>query len=117
MLLPPLRPKRLGRCLHELASIPQSKLLMLTHGFALSDLKAVIGKVDASKAECQGKDREGIEAHIVRHYGTLERFNTELRLRLLLQPTSYQDDIEVRGAAHTFCTRVWSREVSAPSKE
>ena len=75
-------------CLHELASIPQSKLQILTHGFALTDLKSVIGKISADEAQSQGDDREIIVPHIMKYYGSLDRFNTVLKLRLLLHTAS-----------------------------
>ena len=94
---------------------------MLTHGFTLSDLKSVIGKIDATEAKCEGDDRAVIDKHIVRQYGSLERFNTELRLRLMLQPVSYNDDIEARSARRAALTthllsRGGRQEVPASSK-
>ena len=73
-------------CLYEIGSTPPSKLQLLTHGFSEKDISQHIWKINAGGALCfSDQDRQMIQASIIRKFGSLDQFTTELRLRLLLR--------------------------------
>eukprot|EP01051_Picozoa_sp_SAG22_P006717 SAG22_NODE_449_length_10399_cov_43.159515_8_plen_1444_part_01 len=84
-------------CLYEIGSTPTSKLQLLTHGFSEKDISQHVWNIDAETALCfSPDDKKMIREEITGRfgYGTLQRFTTELRLRLLLRPMSYAADLK-----------------------
>ena len=82
-------------CLYEIGFTPPSKLQLLTHGFTEKDISQHIWKINAGGALCfSDQDRQMIQASIIRKFGSLDQFTTELRLRLLLRPMSYAADLQ-----------------------
>eukprot|EP01050_Picozoa_sp_SAG11_P011150 SAG11_NODE_1161_length_5638_cov_10.644545_4_plen_1446_part_01 len=84
-------------CLYEIGSTPTSKLQLLTHGFSEKDISQHVWNIDAETALCfSPDDKKMIHEEITQRfgYGTLQRFTTELRLRLLLRPMSYAADLK-----------------------
>jgi len=84
-------------CLYEIGSTPTSKLQLLTHGFSEKDIARHVWNIDAETALCfSPDDKKMIRKEITERfgYGTLQRFTTELRLRLLLRPMSYAADLK-----------------------
>ncbi|EFJ40133.1 hypothetical protein VOLCADRAFT_100103 [Volvox carteri f. nagariensis] len=55
---------------------------------------SIIGALDVRQASCKSvADKATIHSAIAASYGSVEAFNTRLRLQLLLQPLSYREDL------------------------
>ena len=83
-------------CLYEIGSTPTSKLQLLTHGFGENDIAQHVLKIDAEQALCfSPDDKKMIWEEICSNfgYGDMSKFTTELQLRLLLRPMSYDTDL------------------------
>eukprot|EP01050_Picozoa_sp_SAG11_P022481 SAG11_NODE_4263_length_1981_cov_35.759830_2_plen_150_part_00 len=84
-------------CLYEIGSTPTSKLQLLTHGFGEKAISQHVMKIDAEQALCfSPDDKKMIREEICTKfgYGTLQKFTTELQLRLVLRPMSYDTDLQ-----------------------
>jgi hypothetical protein len=80
-------------CLYEIGFTPPAKLVLLTHGFSAADIAASFRGVDVKSAKCsESSDENMIREHIHVRFGSLDAFELQLRLRLLLRPTSYEAD-------------------------
>jgi hypothetical protein len=94
-------------CLYEIGSTPIEKLVLLTHGFDVSELGQAYAKIDATTADCWAKaDKDMIREHIrtmmieqkivdsaATVTAALTAFTRVLKLLFLLKPTSYSGDI------------------------
>ena len=83
-------------CLYELACTPPAKLRLLgPPGFGGDDLEGAVKALRVEAAGCSVEsDRVTIHELILQRYESFDAFETTLRLRLLLKPTSYEADCE-----------------------
>ena len=81
-------------CLFEIDSTPPDKLLLLTPGYTDADLSAAFAAICVDDADCfDPQAKEMIQRKIRERHGGSLAFQAALRLRLLLRPTSYADDV------------------------
>ena len=87
-------------CLYEIGSTPPAKLHLLTRGYAAAELTSRFRAIDVAAASCYDSEDAPlffdrfIRGQIERHHGTQELFEQKLKLRLLLQPVSYEADMK-----------------------
>lgn len=105
-------------CLYEMASMPQDKMVLLSAGMQRRQLNSAIAAINCKKAECyKPTDRAIILGHIRAQYGgqsaaaavaaagatnaedsgdasLLAAFDRTLRLRFMLEPLAFEQDID-----------------------
>ena len=81
--------------LYEIGHSPQEKLRLLTHGFAGAELAQACGRIDVAEAQCFDMSaKASIHSRIIAAHGSLGSFTTFLKLRFMLDPTSYEGDVK-----------------------
>ena len=64
-------------------------------GMTSEERADIVAGVDIANAECEDKaDLNMIHGNIIQNHGSLEKFNTILKLMLLLKPLSYKEDLD-----------------------
>ena len=86
-------------CLYEIGETPPHKVALIKHQFRGRDIFQQLQEINAETAQCfADDDRVMIRSLLRRQWGSLARFTEELRLRLLLEPMSYDADVRVLRA-------------------
>ena len=82
-------------CLYEIGVAPHEKLRLLARGFEGAELAQACSKIDVDNAHCFDKSAKAyIHREIITAHGSLGSFTTFLKLRFMLDPTSYESDVK-----------------------
>ena len=90
-------PASRGWCLHEWEKtvLHHGRDGLMMVGMTSEERASIVKGIDIANAECFDQaDRNMIHGNIIENHGSLENFNTALKLMLLLNPLSYKEDLD-----------------------